>query len=338
MDFQPIRYERRLLPELLAELVRADSSGNLKEWEHRTEWPLGRRILGATEPSTVDFDPQSLLSTTEDAFLPPGHPTVEIPDVALERYLAGGRQGWVYAGRVRATGVIVAVKILRGDYVQTAGRAAREAMILAKFAHRAILRVFQFEPVGTFWVVIMELVQGDDLAHCGLPGHQIKPCFGLLADALLALAKAGVVHRDVKPANIIPRRKDHSPVLVDFSMAVDITNPLWKPDEFIAGTPRYMAPEVFSGARPEPSWDAYSLGMTAIAVLLGQTYWSNQNLMELVKAKQSGEFDRAVEESLPRIEDVAVREWCSVLVGRNTARRLSALEAARAWLAEGDRV
>src|SRR5262249_8438604 len=140
------------------------------------------------------------------------------------------------------------------------------------------------------------LVQGDDLARCRLPGHRIRSCFGLLADALLTLAKAGVVHRDVKPANVVLRRQDYSPVLVDFGLAVDTTNPLWKPDEHIAGTLLYMAPEAFSGARPEPSWDAYSLGMTAVDVLLGQRFWLNRDAAELVRAKQSGEFGQAVQE------------------------------------------
>jgi serine/threonine-protein kinase len=282
-------------------------------------------------------DPQFILSTIENVFLPPGHPHVEIPDVTLETYLAGGPQGWVYVGRVRATGVKVAVKVLRGNYVQTGGQAARQAMILAKFAHRAILRVFQFEPAGAFWVVIMELVQGDDLAHCRLLGHQTRSSFGLLADALVSLAKARVVHRDIKPGNIVLRRQDHTPVLVDFGLAVDLSNPLWKPDEFIAGTPIYMAPEALSGARPEPSWDAYSLGITVITVLLGQNNWPYRNLSDLITAKQSGEFGRAVEESLARVEDAAVREWCLVLIGGDAVRRLSALEVARAWVAEGDR-
>jgi serine/threonine protein kinase len=234
---------------------------------------------------------------------------------------------------------MVAVKVLCGDYVQTGGQAARQAMILAKFAHRAILRVFQFQPVGEFWVVIMEFVQGDDLRRCRLPGHRVRSCFGLLADALLTLAKVGVVHRDVKPANVVLRRQDHSPVLVDFGFAVDTTNPLWKPEGNIVGTLLYMAPEAFSDTRPEPSWDAYSLGLTAVAVMLGQIPWPNLNRHEwgeLVRAKQSGDFGRKVEESLARIEDATVREWCLALMSGDSARRLSALETARAWVAEGD--
>src|SRR5262249_46007584 len=127
MAFEPSRYVGRSLPDMLGALARANSSGDLEEWEYRTEWPRGSPVQGAMGPSTVDLDPQFLLSTTEEAFLPPGHPQVEIPDVALEMYLAGGPQGWVYAGRVRATGLLVGVKVLRGEYVQSGGRAARQA-------------------------------------------------------------------------------------------------------------------------------------------------------------------------------------------------------------------
>ena len=96
-----------------------------------------------------------LAATVNDADLPANHPDVDVPGVALETYLGGGGQGWVYAARVLQTGSVVAVKVLRADYVAGMGRAAREALLCARVKHRNVLRVFKACPAGAFWVVVI---------------------------------------------------------------------------------------------------------------------------------------------------------------------------------------
>jgi eukaryotic-like serine/threonine-protein kinase len=193
--------------------------------------------------------------------------------VDLEEYLGGGRFGCVYAGRVRSTGLLIAVKILRSDRSETDEQRARgvirEAMIGARLSHRNIMGVFDVRPVGQFWIILMELVQGDRLSDAELDESSLIHCFGGLADAICSMAERQIVHRDIKPDNIVLRRFDRSPVIVDLGLAVDlaVTGP---EDRGFAGSPRFMPPEAFNGT-VTTSFDAYSLGVTAFDVLTRDT-------------------------------------------------------------------
>src|SRR5690606_22868509 len=156
----------------------------------------------------VTSRPGSLLSTVAETFLPADHPDIEVPGVVVENFLGGGGQGWVYAGRVQETGCLVAVKVLRSQYVAASGIAAGEALLCSRLRHRNILRVFRAQPVGAYWVILMELVQGPDLSVLRLEADRFRSCFGQLADALTTMAAASIVHRDIKPANILLRPVD----------------------------------------------------------------------------------------------------------------------------------
>jgi serine/threonine protein kinase len=269
-------------------------------------------------------------TTLPEAVLPEDHPPVDVPGVLLESYLGGGGQGWVYAGRVLATGRIVAVKVLRADRENGEHRAEREALG-TRVRHRNVLRVFRAEPAGRYWLVIMELVQGPDL-QAAPPGRvEVSVCFRQLAAGLRALARRHIVHCDVKPSNILLRAHDRSPVLVDFGLAWDLNSA--RVDYGLFGTPYYLPPEAFrTPGRPDPSWDAYSLGVTAAVVLLGKTYPAT-TLAELLSAKVSGAFDEHLRGNLDNVGNAALRGWVTRLTDRDPARRLDALSDADRVLA-----
>lgn len=322
MSFNPAQFLGQPLPQLVAGLARLDpaavSSAELVE--------LHSSLAGA---DAVSCRPTTLmLSTTPDANLPAGYPDVELPGVVLEKLLGGGGQGYVYVGRVVATNHVVAVKVLRTDYVASQGIAAREAMLCARVRHRNILRVFRTQEAGAFWVVIMELVQGAELHRRLLTDSQLRHCFGQLADALVELRQHHIVHCDIKPANILLRENDQSPVLVDFGIAQDLDDPM--PPRGISGTPYYMAPEIFRDNQPHPAWDAYSLGVTAAMMLAGKQKGFN-NLRDMQAAKLSGEFDAALRREVGQISDADFREWILALTSSEKEKRLAAIEAARAW-------
>ena len=95
------------------------------------------------------------------------------------------RPGWVYAGRVKATNKVVAVKVVgRGSGDDPLGWGAARRVLLRRVRHRNVLRVLRAEPAGAFWVVLMELVQGEELARGRLAAGEARICFGQLADAL----------------------------------------------------------------------------------------------------------------------------------------------------------
>jgi serine/threonine protein kinase len=280
----------------------------------------GRRA-GATA-LTGDFR----TTCPDDTRLGDDHPDVEVPGVVLEAFLGGGGQGWVYAGRVRATNKVVAVKVL-ARAADALGWGAREAILCARVRHRNVLRVLRAEPAGAFWVVLMELVQGDELTRDHLPPGQARPCFGQLADALAALARQRLVHRDVKPANVLLRRPDRSPVLIDFGLAVDLAEPDAAAD--LSGTPFFMAPEAWRDEPPAPAWDAYALGVTAALALAGAPAMP-RDLASLRQAKLSGVFERRITAA---VADGELRTWVGRMVHADPAERQRAVEAARAWAA-----
>jgi serine/threonine protein kinase len=284
----------------------------------------------------VELQTTRLMPPDTATSLPPDHPDVSIPDVALETYLGGSGQGWVWAARVMSTGRIVAVKILAGDYVENAGLAAREAMICAKLRHPNIIRVFHVQPAGFHWVVIMELVQGENLRSLEYTTTERK-FFGELADAVRTISESQVVHRDLKPANIVLRLLSRSPVVVDFGLAVDLETPEWN-REGIAGTPLFMAPEAISGRTPDASWDAYSLGITAAVILLDydarRRYRLSSN-SEIFEAKSSGHFDCNFRETVRVIEDETLRDWCLDLTSPDSWVRWNAVRRGSEWVRVG---
>lgn len=281
------------------------------------------RLHDATlkQPSpTADTQP-------EDVRLPDDHPDVEIPGVTLESYLGGGGQGWVYAGRVKTTNKIVAVKVLgRGRDSQDWG--AREAILCSRIRHRNVLRVLRAEPAGAFWVVLMELVIGEELGHNKLQADEARHCFGQLADALTAIARNRLIHRDVKPANVLLRQPDRSPVLIDFGLAIDMNETIADSAD-LCGTPFFMPPEAWKDGTPTPAWDAYALGVTAAIALAGSPDMPT-DLPTLRQAKLSGVFERRLTKA---IGDGEMRSWIERMTAAEPARRMEAVEAARKWAA-----
>ncbi len=321
MSFQPARYLGQPLPDLMADLAGIDPAAldNIQEVELHSA--LASADAVECRPTTL------MLSTIPSADLPANHPDVELPGVVLEKLLGGGGQGWVYLARVLATDRTVAIKVLRADpFNQQA--AAREAELCCRVRHRNILRVFRAERAGPFRVVIMELVQGEPLHYQRTTGEAFRRCFGPLADALCVLHAQRIVHCDIKPANILVRQSDGSPVLVDFGIAVDLDNPAVP--QGISGTPYFMAPEVFRENQPHPNWDAYSLGVTAATLRAGRVD-GFETVRELHDGKLSGKFDKALEQTVARITEPEVRDWITALIGRKPETRLAALEEARRW-------
>ncbi|HEX4592374.1 MAG TPA: protein kinase [Gemmataceae bacterium] len=327
MPLSPENYVHLSLPALVRDLAIVDPR-DIQLPRPATVVPHSPGARTASLAYRGDF----ISTRPEDTRLPEDHPEIDVPGVVLETFLGGGGQGWVYAGRVKATNKVVAVKVVgRGAGDDPLGWGAREAILCARVRHRNVLRVLRAEPAGAFWVVLMELVQGDELSRGKLTAGEARSCFGQLADALLALARQRLVHRDVKPANVLLRRPDRSPVLIDFGLAIDLAE-LKDLGADLSGTPFYMAPEAWRESPPDPAWDAYALGVTAAVVLAGPPDLKT-DLPSLRQAKLSGVFERKVADGLGQVGDGELTRWVSRLLDHDPARRRAALEDARAWAA-----
>src|SRR5215510_8996797 len=188
MSLEPGQYLHMPLSELVRDLESADPR-DVPLPAPRSVELYGPGLRAEDQTESLAFRGDDVTTLANDTRLPDEHPDIEIPGVVLENFLGGGAQGWVYAGRVRATDKIVAVKILGRGRGEELAWGAREALLCARVRHRNVLRVLRAQPVGAFWVVLMELVQGEELRRGTLAGAEARNCFGALADALLALAR-----------------------------------------------------------------------------------------------------------------------------------------------------
>jgi len=150
-------------------------------------------------------------------------------------------------------------------------RMAREARAAAGVNHPNLVTMFDTGRDEGGPYLVMELVAGPTLAS---PGREIGPSEAVaigaqIADALAAVHEAGIVHRDVKPSNVI--LSERGPCLTDFGIASmeEATRELTQPGAIMA-TPSYAAPEVLAGDPPSPASDVFSLSALVYGLLKGR--------------------------------------------------------------------
>ncbi len=191
--------------------------------------------------------------------------------------LSCGATGVVYRGEDIALGRPVAIKVLRSDLARNrplVERFRREAQVLASLRHANLVQVFNFGVQGDDVYLVMELVEGPTLEdlldeHAARREHMdleaICEAVNEVADALDLMHGAGLVHRDVKPANIIIDRVGERAVLVDVGAAK-------RTGERVAGagTPGFAAPESFAEGEESLSTDVYGLASTVYTLLTGR--------------------------------------------------------------------
>src|SRR5437763_4317823 len=202
---------------------------------------------------------------------PGAHRTLGGRYTLIERIDAGGA-GEVWRARDERLGRDVAVKIL-GEHADEAFRErfADEARRAAAVSHPNVVTVFDEGRDGTDSFMVMEYVRGktlrDVVAERGpLPVHETARIVAQVAAALDAAHEAGVIHCDVKPANVI--LDEHGTAkLTDFGIARAARGPR---EHELIGTARHIAPERVAGEAPTERSDIYSLGLVAYELLTGR--------------------------------------------------------------------
>jgi len=228
----------------------------------------------------------------------------------LERVGAGG-MGTVYRAHHPGVGRDVAIKVLRGGGSSSPRQLKRfetEARAAARLRHPHIVRVYDVGSHRGFPYLVMDLVPGETLAdrilRTGpLPLREAAIVARKLARALEHAHERRVLHRDVKPANVLIA-PDGEPLLTDFGLAKVLdasTVAGLTGSQDILGTPGYLAPEQGDGAGADERSDVYSLGATLYAMLTGQPPHAADTLLELLArlSEQRVEPPRRLRPDLP---------------------------------------
>lgn len=211
---------------------------------------------------------------------------IDLPGYSEIRELGAGASGRVVVARYDATGQLVAAKVLSTQYAadpEFRDRFRREAQILAEVRHPNVVALYGYVESGQP-VILMELIDGVGLERVVERGAMDpEAALVVLSGALQGLEathRAGVVHRDVKPANILVETAGGSH-LVDFGVAVRAGQA-----DVSAGTPLYMAPEQWQGYPASPQTDVYAATAVYYQCITGRWPFPAENIDQLRYAHQ----------------------------------------------------
>lgn len=207
--------------------------------------------------------------------------TLDVGTVLDGRYrliepIAVGGQGEVWRAEDTALGRPVAVKVLRGEYAgdpEFRSRFRSEALHAAGLSHPGVAQVFDYEEgrEGSPCYLVMEYVDGESLSatisrEAPLSPERVLNIIIAVASPLAAAHAAGLVHRDVKPGNLLVGRDD-SIKITDFGIARAVDAVPLTRTGMIIGTPQYLSPEQTMGRQATAASDLYALGVVAYELL-----------------------------------------------------------------------
>ncbi|MGO1316641.1 MAG: protein kinase domain-containing protein [Cellulomonadaceae bacterium] len=254
----------------------------------------------------------------------------------LESVIGRGAMGQVWRGRNRQ-GQVFAFKVLRPELAgdpSVVQRFVQERGILTGLSHPGLVRIHDLVVEGDTLAIVMDLVQGGDLRAMltqrgPLPPAEVAVIGSHIAAALGYLHRAGIVHRDVKPENILidVTGGTYHVRVADFGIAKLSDSSALSATTALVGTPQYMAPELADGHGPTPAVDMYALGIILYELSCGVTPYAGAPTLTALRLHA---------DTMPgRPEGVPDPLWHLIerLLGKDPAQRPTADRAA-AELAE----
>ncbi|RKY17962.1 MAG: hypothetical protein DRP63_02795, partial [Planctomycetota bacterium] len=233
------------------------------------------------------YDTKTHIQAMDDIFV-----GKRIGQVQILSKIGEGGMGAVYRGRHLALNKDVAVKImspaLMGEVHKK--RFLREARAAAKLEHSNIVQVYDAGEFEGYNYITMQFIDGcslgDKIAKSGRV-DQLE-ALRIIRDAAAGLAHAhknGMIHRDIKPDNIMLTKSGQVKV-ADFGLvkSTDVEKDLGLSRSMLMGTPHYMAPEQFEGAPPDPRVDIYALGVTFYELVTGRRPFEGKTAFKVMEA------------------------------------------------------
>ena len=245
--------------------------------------------------------------------------------------IGSGGMAMVYLGHDEVLDRHVAIKVLHPHLMsdtEAVQRFQREATTAANLSHANIVEIYDYsgEETGKRQFIVMEYIEGKSLAQflarTSIRFSELGAAVGLqIAKALQHAHNAGVVHRDLKPDNIMIRNSDGRIKLTDFGIARLLAGQNLTITATVLGSPAYMSPEIIEGTEVDTKSDIFSLGILLYEMVTGQLPFAGPNPHALLKAIYDGTY-RNPEEFNPLIAP----EYFDVIKGclrRNPAERFS---------------
>ncbi|RPH51605.1 MAG: serine/threonine protein kinase, partial [Planctomycetota bacterium] len=262
---------------------------------------LGELLLrrGFLLPAQVDLAPTRKMPTTRTApaSAPPPPSGLRVPDTvrrALEssaerfgRYvrvslLGQGGSGEVWKSWDTVLERWVALKFLKFEDTEELARLRREAQTAARLSHPNIAAVFEITEANDRTFLVMEFIDGQTLAS--YPRNDHRKLVSLMREVAQAVQYAhdqGVIHRDIKPGNIMVDSAGRA-FIMDFGLARHINSERTQ-SEYILGTPSYMSPEQARGSMVDARSDVYSLGATLYELLSDRPPFRGRNSLDTLE-------------------------------------------------------
>jgi len=247
-------------------------------------------------PSTIATVAPRVAGSTANAAGPDTAPRPDRTTLGryrIERELGRGSMGTVYLGHDLQIGRKVAIKTMAlsrefegEELVEARARFFREAEMAGRLRHADIVTIFDASEDQGLAFIAMEFVEGHDLLRHTQPS-QLLPVANVLrtlarvAEALAHAHTQGVVHRDVKPANVMIAPTADVVKVTDFGIA-RITDTCRTRTGLVLGTPSFMSPEQMTGRRIDGRSDLYSLGVMLFQLLTGELPHRSESMAELM--------------------------------------------------------
>ncbi|HEX5240267.1 MAG TPA: protein kinase, partial [Candidatus Limnocylindrales bacterium] len=261
----------------------------------------------------------------------------------LVELLGQGGMATIYRARDSQLERDVAVKVLRPEYGADPDFVARfrqEAQSAASLNHPNVVAVFDYgtDPAGPY--IVMELVDGEDLASIvrrggPLPPRQAARLTAQVARALAAAHGHGIVHRDVKPGNVLVAR-DGRVKVTDFGIARALSESALTLPGTTLGSVHYFSPEQARGELATEASDIYSLGIVLYELLTGRRPWEGDSAAAIATARLTGTVPSpsSVRSGIPAALEAVDRRALALRPEDRFASATEMAEALDRWLAE----